>query len=55
MDPLRLGQSIRRVARARLTRRAALASGGAGLASALLGRLDLTSKAAAAPGEPRRR
>src|SRR3954470_7602177 len=37
MDPLRLGQSVARVARGRLTRRTALASGGAGLASALLG------------------
>jgi sulfane dehydrogenase subunit SoxC len=42
MDPLRLGQSVARVARSRLTRRAALASSGAGLASALLGRVGLS-------------
>ena len=42
MDPLRLGQSVARVARSRLTRRAALASSGAGLASALLDRLGVT-------------
>jgi sulfane dehydrogenase subunit SoxC len=48
MDPLRLGQSVARVARARLTRRAALASSGAGLASALLGRLDPKARVAAA-------
>jgi sulfane dehydrogenase subunit SoxC len=42
MDPLQLGQSVARVARARLTRRAALASSGAGLASALLGRVGLS-------------
>src|SRR5690348_10029336 len=48
MDPLRLGHSVTRVARARLTRRAALASSGAGLASALLGRLDRTTRVAAA-------
>jgi sulfane dehydrogenase subunit SoxC len=48
MDPLRLGQSVTRVARARLTRRAALASSGAGLASALLERLDPNAKVAAA-------
>jgi sulfane dehydrogenase subunit SoxC len=42
MDPLRLGHSVARVARARLTRRAALASSGAGLASALLGRVGLS-------------
>ena len=48
MDPLRLGQSVARVARSRLTRRAALASSGAGLASAFLDRLDLKSNVAAA-------
>ena len=48
MDPLRLGQSVARVARSRLTRRAALASSGAGLASALLDRLDLKANVAAA-------
>jgi sulfane dehydrogenase subunit SoxC len=48
MDPLRLGSRVARVARARLTRRAALASGGAGLASALLARLDLNANVAAA-------
>jgi sulfane dehydrogenase subunit SoxC len=48
MDPLRLGHSVARVARSRLTRRAALASGGAGLASAFLDRLDLKSNVAAA-------
>jgi sulfane dehydrogenase subunit SoxC len=42
MDPLRLGHSVARVARSRLTRRAALASSGAGLASALLGRVGLS-------------
>jgi sulfane dehydrogenase subunit SoxC len=42
MDPIQLGQSVARVARARLTRRAALASSGAGLASALLGRVGLS-------------
>src|SRR6188472_3986787 len=39
MDPFRPGQSVARVARSRLTRRAALASSGAGLAGALLGRV----------------
>jgi sulfane dehydrogenase subunit SoxC len=48
MDPFRLGQSVARVARARLTRRAALASSGAGLASALLDRFDLKASVAAA-------
>jgi sulfane dehydrogenase subunit SoxC len=48
MDPLRLGQSVARVARSRLTRRAALASSGAGLASALFDRLDLNASVAAA-------
>jgi sulfane dehydrogenase subunit SoxC len=48
MDPLRFGQSVARVARARLTRRAALASSGAGLASALLDRFDLHASVAAA-------
>jgi sulfane dehydrogenase subunit SoxC len=48
MDPLRLGQSVARVARARLTRRAALASSGAGLASALLDRFDRNANVAAA-------
>jgi sulfane dehydrogenase subunit SoxC len=48
MDPFRLGQSVARVARARLTRRAALASSGAGLASALLDRFDLNANVAAA-------
>src|SRR5215207_8033835 len=48
MDPLRLGQSVGRVARSRLTRRAALASSGAGLASALLDRFDLKASVAAA-------
>src|SRR5215217_5337476 len=42
MDPLRLGQSVARLARSRLTRRAALASGGAGAASALLGRVGFS-------------
>jgi sulfane dehydrogenase subunit SoxC len=37
MDPLRLGQTAARFARTRLSRRAALASGGAGLAGTLLG------------------
>jgi sulfane dehydrogenase subunit SoxC len=48
MDPLRLRQSVGRVARSRLTRRAALASSGAGLASALLDRFDLKASVAAA-------
>src|SRR5215217_7409260 len=48
MDPLRLGQSVGRVARSRLTRRAALASSGAGLASVLLDRFDLKASVAAA-------
>jgi sulfane dehydrogenase subunit SoxC len=48
MAPFRLGQSVARVARARLTRRAALASGGVGLASALLDRLDPNARVAAA-------
>jgi sulfane dehydrogenase subunit SoxC len=48
MDPLRLGQSVARVARARLTRRAALASSGAGLASALLDRFDWNASVTAA-------
>ena len=48
MARFRLGQSVARVARARLTRRAALASGGAGLASALLDRLDPNARVAAA-------
>jgi sulfane dehydrogenase subunit SoxC len=48
MDPLRLGQSVARVARSRLTRRAALASSGAGLATALLDRLDWKASVAAA-------
>ena len=48
MDPLRFGQSVARVARARLTRRAALASSGAGLASALLDRFDWNARVAAA-------
>src|SRR5215212_4761785 len=47
-DPLRLGQSVARVARSRLTRRAALASSGAGLATALLDRLDWKASVAAA-------
>src|SRR5215213_4171807 len=42
MDPLRLRQSVAHVVRSRLTRRAALASGGAGAASALLGRVGLS-------------
>jgi sulfane dehydrogenase subunit SoxC len=37
MDPSRFGRIVSRVARRRLTRRAALASGGAGLAAALFG------------------
>jgi sulfane dehydrogenase subunit SoxC len=48
MDPLRLRQSVGRVARSRFTRRAALASSGAGLASALLDRFDLKASVAAA-------
>ena len=48
MDPLRFGQSVARVARARLTRRAALASSGAGLASVLLDRFDWNARVAAA-------
>ena len=48
MDPLRFGHSVARVARARLTRRAALASSGAGLASALLDRFDWNARVAAA-------
>ena len=48
MDPLRFGHSVARVARSRLTRRAALASSGAGLASALLDRLDLNARVASA-------
>ena len=48
MDPLRFGQSVARVARARLTRRAALASSGVGLASALLDRFDPKASVAAA-------
>ena len=51
MDPLRLGQSVARVARARLTRRAALASSGAGLASALL---DRSGPERECRGRPRR-
>ena len=45
MDPLRLGQRVARLARSRLTRRAALASGGAGLATALLDRLGVGARA----------
>src|SRR4051812_48217839 len=48
MDPLQLGQSVARVVRARLTRRAALASSGAGLASALLDRFELNASVAVA-------
>jgi sulfane dehydrogenase subunit SoxC len=48
MDPLRLGQSVARVARARLTRRAALASSGVGLAGALFGRFDVPARVASA-------
>jgi plastocyanin len=48
MDPLRIGRSVARVARARLTRRAVLAVGGVGLTGALLDRVDLRAKAAAA-------
>ncbi|MCD6031256.1 MAG: soxC [Thermomicrobiales bacterium] len=48
MDPLQLGQSVARAARSRLTRRAALASSGAGLATALLNRSNLTLPALAA-------
>src|SRR5215213_4501418 len=48
MDPLRIGQSVARVARARLTRRAALASSSAGLASVLLDRFELPARVAAA-------
>ena len=52
MDPLQLGQRVARVARARLTRRTALASSGAGLASALLARPDLTVRATAQDATP---
>lgn len=48
MDPLQLGQSVARLARSRLTRRAALASSGAGLATALLDRGNLRPQALAA-------
>ncbi len=48
MDPLRFGQSVARAARSRLTRRAALASSGVGLATALLNRSNLTLPALAA-------
>ena len=48
MDPLQLGQSVARAARSRLTRRAALASSGVGLATALLNRSNLTLPALAA-------
>jgi hypothetical protein len=51
MDPLRrsyIGHLAQRVAGSRFTRRAALASSGAGLATALLDRLDLRSKTMAA-------
>src|SRR5262245_4963097 len=48
MDPLRLGQSVTRMARSRLSRRAALASSGAGLASALRDRPDLPTRVATA-------
>jgi sulfane dehydrogenase subunit SoxC len=60
MDPLRFGRGVARGARFRVTRRAALASGGAGLAGALLGRFggnahlvaaqDATPTAAGAAG-----
>ena len=49
MDPGRLAQSAARFARHRLSRRAALGSGGAGLAAALLGR---AGPAALRPGRP---
>ena len=44
MDSRRLGQMAQRFSRSRLSRRAALASGGAGVASALLGRAGLTPR-----------
>jgi sulfane dehydrogenase subunit SoxC len=48
MDPLRLKQRAARMARSRLSRRAALAASGAGLATALLGRVGLRANAVAA-------
>lgn len=48
MDPLRLGRSVARGARSRVTRRAALASGGVGLAGALLGRFGSNAHLVAA-------
>ncbi len=48
MDPLQLGQSVARLARSRLTRRAALASSGAGLATAFLDRGHLNPQVLAA-------
>ena len=41
MDPVHLGQRVTRLARSRVTRRAALATGGAGLATTLLDRLGV--------------
>ena len=52
MDPLRLGQSAARFARARLSRRAALASGGAGLAALLGARGPTALRAAAQEATP---
>ena len=41
MDPVHLGQRVTRLARSRVTRRAALATGGAGMATTLLDRLGV--------------
>jgi sulfane dehydrogenase subunit SoxC len=41
MDPVQLGQRVTRLARSRVTRRAALATGGAGMATTLLDRLGV--------------
>ncbi len=46
MDPLRFGHSVARVAGSRLSRRVALASSGAGLASTLLARFDRNASVA---------
>lgn len=48
MTPLPLGETAARVGRARLSRRAALASGGAGVAAAVLGHVGLTPSRATA-------
>jgi sulfane dehydrogenase subunit SoxC len=50
MDSIRLGQMARRVVERRLSRRAALGTGGAGLAAALLGRGGAARSSLAAQG-----